>query len=137
VLNLGIVAPGIFASTVAGKSAFAGQVTYVHADGSQSVVESTMTNNNALTYNPIDLSTPGDHVYLVFFGSGFRHGSSLTASANGFNIPTLFFGAQTAYPGLDQINLGRLSAGLAGAGVATILVSVDGQAANAVTAAIR
>jgi uncharacterized protein (TIGR03437 family) len=120
-------APGIFTSDATGKGVFAGQVVYVHQDGSQKIVNST---------GPISLAA-GDQVYLVLYGTGLRHANSVTATVNGASLPVIYFGAQGGSDGLDQINLGPLPANLAGAGAVQLVITADGQAANTVTLNIQ
>jgi uncharacterized protein (TIGR03437 family) len=139
VINVAGSAPGVFTANQNGQGPYAGQVVYVHADGSQTIASSVVPNPGSSTYapNPINLSTPGDQVYLVLYATGIRHAGSLTATVNGVNVPVTYSGAQSSYPGLDQINLGPLPASLAGAGTVNLVVTVDGQAANTVTLAIQ
>ena len=56
----------------------------------------------------------------------------MTCTINGQNLPILFAGAQPTFLGLDQVNV-QLPASLAGTGVATVVIRVDGQASNSVT----
>jgi uncharacterized protein (TIGR03437 family) len=137
VANIANTAPGIFASNMNGAGVYAGQVVYVHPDGSQ-----TMTNpatfdaaQNRFVPNPIAMGSPGDQVFLILYGTGFRHAASVTATVNGVQVNAVF-AAQPQYPGLDQLNL-QLGPSLAGAGLVNIIVTADGQAANAVTALIQ
>jgi uncharacterized protein (TIGR03437 family) len=74
-------------------------------------------------------------VYLVLYGTGIRHAVSLTATVNGIPVPAVH-AAQPEYAGLDQINL-QIPRDFAGAGVVTIVITVDGRASNAVTAVIQ
>ncbi|MBV9507530.1 MAG: hypothetical protein JO323_21255, partial [Acidobacteriia bacterium] len=136
-VNVVNIVPGIYAASDTGQGIYAGQVTYAHKDGTQTVVQSGSFNGASFSPIPINLSTPGDQVYLVLYATGLRHGASLTAAVNGAAIPVAFFGAQSVNPGLDQINLGPLPASLAGAGQANIVVTVDGQAANTVTVSFQ
>jgi uncharacterized protein (TIGR03437 family) len=138
-INVVTTAPAVFTANETGQGVYSGQVTYVQADGSQTVVPSATLNDgtNNFTANPINLGRPGDQVYLVLYATGLRHGSSVTATVNSMAIPVTFFGAQPVNPGLDQVNLGPLPISLAGAGQVNIVVTVDGQAANTVTATIQ
>jgi uncharacterized protein (TIGR03437 family) len=104
-------------------------VLYVHPDGTQSAVSAGS--------NPIDLGANGDQVYLVLYGSGLRHAAALSVALNGTSLPVLFFGAQGAYPGLDQINVGPLPSNLAGTSLANLVVRADGQPANPVTLSLK
>jgi uncharacterized protein (TIGR03437 family) len=138
-IDIAGAAPGIFAANGTGQGPFTGQVVYVHADGSQTVVSSAVLNagGNAFVPNPINLGTPGDQVYLVLYGTGLRHAGSVTATVNGASVSVSYYGAQGSYAGLDQVNLGALPASLAGAGVVNLVVTADGKAANTVTVAFQ
>ncbi len=77
----------------------------------------------------------GDSLYLDLFGTGFDAASGATGTTviiNGMPAAVTYSGAQGSYAGLDQIQA-QLSGSLAGSGVATVTVTVDGIAANAVT----
>jgi uncharacterized protein (TIGR03437 family) len=126
IVNIVGTAPGIFTSGMNGQGTYAGQVVYVHQDGSQTIVSSA---------GLISLAA-GDQGYLVLYGTGLRHANSVTATVNGASVPVIYFGAQGA-SGLDQINVGPLPANLAGAGVVKLVISADGQAANTVTLNIQ
>ena len=83
---------------------------------------------------PIELSA-GTRVYLSLFGTGIAHRTSLvnvSATIGGTSVPILYAGPQSQYPGLDQVNL-ELPFSLRGAGEANVVLSADGQTANAVT----
>jgi uncharacterized protein (TIGR03437 family) len=138
-IDIAGVAPGIFTANGTGQGPFSGQVTYVHADGSQTVVNSAVLNASGNTYasNPINLGTPGDQVYLTLYGTGVRHAGSVTAAVNGVSVPVPYYGAQGSYVGLDQVNLGPLPSSLAGQGVVNLVLTADGQAANTVTVAFQ
>jgi large repetitive protein len=127
VVNIVSAAPGIFTANSTGQGVYAGQVVYVNASGSETV---------ALSTGPVNLAG-GEQVYLVLYGTGLRHASSVTATVNGVSVPVAFFGAQGASNGIDQVNVGPLPASLAGAGTATLVITADGQAANPVTFTIQ
>ncbi len=127
IVNIVVTAPGIFTSDMNGQGNYAGQVVYVHPDGSQTIVNST---------GPISLAA-GNQVYLVLYGTGLRHAKSVTATLNGASVPVIYFGAQGDAGGVDQINVGPLPANLAGAGVVKLVIAADGQAANTVTLNIQ
>jgi uncharacterized repeat protein (TIGR01451 family) len=139
VINIAGSAAGIFTANMTGQGPYAGQVIYAHPDGSQTVANAAKLNpgSNTFNANPINLGTTTDQVYLVLYGTGIRHAASLTATLNGVSVPVVYFGAQGAYPGLDQINLGPLPASLAGAGLVNLVITVDGQVANTVTVSFQ
>jgi uncharacterized protein (TIGR03437 family) len=138
VIQVGLAAPGIFTANMNGQGTYAGQVVYVSPDGSQIIANSAVMNpaTNQYVPNPISLSTPGQQVYLVLYGTGIRHAGSLTAAINGVNLPIFFFGAQGQSPGVDQINL-QVPGILAESGLVNLVITVGGQVANTVTVFIE
>jgi uncharacterized protein (TIGR03437 family) len=136
-INIAGIAPGIFTANANGQGVFAGQVIHVHADGSQTIADSSVwsASVNAFAANPIGVGPVGDRVVLVLYGTGIRHAASVTAAINGTAAPVLFSGAQGQFPGLDQINI-ELPRTLA-AGPATLTITADGQTANPVTLAVQ
>ena len=134
------VAPGIFTADATGSGAPAAVVQRVTADGD--VITSFAASCDAAlhcTPNTIDVSTPGEQVFLSLYGTGIRGRSSLstiTVTVGGIPVEVLYAGAQSLYVGLDQINV-RLPGSLAGKGDVAVVVVVDGKAANTVTIRIR
>jgi uncharacterized protein (TIGR03437 family) len=125
------VAPGIFTASADGKGVAAGN--YLRVTSDQSRINGPLS-------EAIDLGGAGDSVYLLLVGTGIRNRSTLagvTATVGGEVAPVAFAGAQTEYPGLDQINIGPLPRTLAGRGAVTVQLKVDGKDANAVTVSIR
>jgi uncharacterized protein (TIGR03437 family) len=138
VVNIASSAPGIFTANMTGQGPPAGQVIYIHADATQTVLSSFVPGSgHTYSPSPINLGGSGDHVYLALYGTGIRHAASLTATVNGVSIPVAYYGAQGTYAGLEQINLGPLPASLAGAGTANLVIATDAQAANTVTVAFQ
>ncbi len=137
-VGIGAMAPGIFSADATGHGVWAGQAIHVHADGSQTAVASARWDDGSRQWiaNPIGLGPDGERVILVIYGTGLRHGSTLAVTAGGTALPVLYWGAQGQYPGLDQVNV-ELPRGLAGAGAVDLVVSVDGRAANTVTAMVQ
>lgn len=119
-----------------GQGVFAGQVVHVHADGTQTILSPATFTSGAFTPSSIDFGPASDQVFLVLYGTGLRHAGSVVMTVNGVNVPVLYFGAQGQFAGLDQINI-SLPRSLAGAGAVSIVATVDGVAANMVTAAIQ
>ena len=94
---------------------------------------------NAWVPVPIDMGPPTDQLFLTLYGTGIRHRSGqtkVTATINGMVVPVLYADLQPSYPGLDQVNL-QMPRDLAGSGIATLVVTVEDQASNTVTIAIR
>lgn len=136
-INIGTLAPGMFTADATGRGVYAGQVLYVRADGSETTSPSAAWDNTTHSYvaSPVNMAN-GDRTFLVLYGTGLRHAYALTATAGGVNLPVAFWGPQGQYPGLDQLNL-ELPPSLAGAGLLSIVIMADDQAANPVTAMIR
>lgn len=79
----------------------------------------------------------GRPVYLSLFGTGIRRAASpVTATFEGEPVPVLYAGAQSEFPGLDQINL-RLDSALRTRGQRNLYITVDGKQANAVQVLLR
>jgi uncharacterized protein (TIGR03437 family) len=137
VLMITMTAPGIFTANMNGRGVYAGQVVHAHPDGSQSFENPAVLDPGSNTYStkPIDLGPAGDQVFLVLYGTGIRHASSVTASINGVSVAAVY-AAQSQYAGLDQVNL-QLPRTLAGAGLVNVVVTVNGQASNTVTVAVQ
>jgi large repetitive protein len=139
VMNIAGLAPGIFTANQNGQGPFAGQVIWVHADGSETVANAATFHSDTHSYmpTPISLGAAGDQVYLVLYGTGIRHAGTVTATVNGVSVPVVYSGPQGTYPGMDQINVGPLPPSLAGAGVVNLVITFDGQAANTVTVSFQ
>ncbi|MGH9850324.1 MAG: SMP-30/gluconolactonase/LRE family protein, partial [Blastocatellia bacterium] len=139
--NIATVAPGLFTANANGQGVAAGVVLRVKQDGSQTFepVARFDPSTNKYVAAPIDLGDANDQVFLLLFGTGFRHRSALervSASAGEVEAPILYAGAQGSFAGQDQINL-RLPRNLAGRGDVTVIVTVDGMIANLVGVNVR
>lgn len=138
VIRIGSTAPGIFTANMTGQGVYAGQVVYGNPDGSQTIANAAVWDAAANRYvpDPINLGPAGEQVFLVLYGTGIRHASTLTASVDGVSLPVAYFGAQSQFTGLDQVNL-QLPHSLAGAGLVNLVVTVDSAPANTVTLSIE
>lgn len=129
-------APGLFAANANGQGVAAASVLRIKANGQQQYEKAVQFDaaQNRYVAQPIDLSIPGDQVFLLLFGTGLRYRNSLsnvTATIGGIPVEVLYAGAQGGFLGLDQINL-RLPQSLAGRGEANVVLMVDGKAGNSV-----
>jgi uncharacterized protein (TIGR03437 family) len=135
--------PGMFTVNAAGLAAASG----VHVRGTEQTgfnVSYTDAATGSVQALPISMGLRGDQVYLALFGTGFRNRSSIdavtvtmsSATLSSVYTPTLYAGAQSQFPGLDQINV-QIPPAFAGAGKATINVTVNGVAANPVYVTIQ
>ncbi len=122
-VRIAAVAPGLYTVNSKGTGVAAGVVQTVHADGSSSMAATTV---------PIDLGLDTDQVTLELFGTGIRgHSAPVTGKIGTAAVTAAYAGPQETYVGLDQVNL-SLPKSLRGAGNVTLVLTVDGQSANAV-----
>jgi uncharacterized protein (TIGR03437 family) len=102
-----------------------GQIVAVHPDGTQSIVD---------TDAPIVFGSDG--LYLVLYATGIRNRSSLETVTctvgNNLFLPVTYAGAQSQFPGLDQVVV-PLPPSLQGVGTVRVVVTADGYASNAVS----
>ncbi|MFZ4629740.1 MAG: hypothetical protein ACOYNR_15550 [Blastocatellia bacterium] len=135
------VAPGLFSANGTGGGPASVTVLRVPSSGPPRY-------ETPLEYNfgqggyvalPIDLSNPGEAVYLLLYGTGLRYRGTLSmvsVTIGGEPAEVLYVGPQGQFPGLDQINV-RVPARLAGRGHVEVRLSVEGRAANPVTVRFR
>ena len=130
------VAPGLYIEGSL-QGAPAAQVFHYSSDGnltSSGLAFSCLGSD--CTPNPIDVSVPGDTVYLSLYGTGFRNASNVEVQILGTIYPVTFFGAQGIDIGLDQVNF-ILPSSLAHAGTVPLLVIADTQISNTVQITIQ
>jgi uncharacterized protein (TIGR03437 family) len=141
VLLVAQVAPGIYSANANGQGVAAADVVTEHADQSQTITQAYTCGSGECEAQPISLGQAGDTVYLVLFGTGLRHKSSLSAvtvQVGNRSLPAVYVGPQGQYPGLDQLNV-QLPTSLAGSGVVNVVVKTQdtGATSNVVTIAIQ
>ncbi len=135
-INIDAVAPGLFSASASGQGVAAAVVLRVKADGRQSYEPAAQYDaaQNRFVALPIELGEGGDQVFLILFGTGFRHQRDLAAVAlklGDVETEALYAGPQGDYEGLDQLNL-RIPRSLAGSGEIDVRLNVDGREANRV-----
>lgn len=140
-IQISKIAPGLFSANANGQGVAAASVLRIKANGQQQFEKAVQFDvaQNRYVALPIDLSIPGDQVFLLLFGTGLRHRNSLgsvTATIAGTPVEVLYAGAQGDFVGLDQVNL-RLPQSLAGRGEVNVVLIVDGRAGNAVRASFK
>lgn len=140
-ISIAAMSPGLFSADASGTGVAAGGALRVSADGTQTQLPIASCSGTPVvcTPVPIDLGTSSDTVYLSLYGTGIRGRtavSAVTATIGGVAADVQYAGPQPSFPGLDQVNL-VISPTLRGSGVAPIVLSVDGIAANIVTMAIQ
>jgi uncharacterized protein (TIGR03437 family) len=136
-----LVAPGQFAANANGQGIASAVALRVRANGSQSFepVARFDASQNKFVAAPIELGPESDQLFLIFFCTGVRFRSNLSAvtvKIGGIDAQVLFAGAQGEFVGLDQINV-RAPRNLAGRGEVEVALMIDGQAANAVKVNFR
>lgn len=139
ITTLGSSAPPIKVSiaitSVAPSLGPVGQLIRVHSNGlEESPVATAEFDTASQSWIPVAVPFPAsttDTLFLVLYGTGFRHAKGgTTCAANGQALTVQYSGAQGAFPGLDQINA-LVPAVLEPAGQVQLTCSVDGQTSNA------
>ena len=125
--NVSAVSPAIF--SLNGNGLTAANVLRV-SNGVQTYENVYQLSAGGLVALPIDLGPSSDSVYLVIYGTGLRHAQSFAVQIGGVSVPVSFGGAQGAFAGLDQVNVGPIPRSLAGQGQVEVDVSADGARTN-------
>lgn len=135
-IRVGQISPGLFTADSSGGGLPQGQVFRLGSNGAQSFepVIRYDTATSRWVAVPIEQGKPDDQIFLILYGSGFRHRPALSdvqATIGGLSAPVLYAGAQGGYAGLDQLNL-SIPAGLEGRGDAEVSLLVAGLPVNRV-----
>jgi uncharacterized protein (TIGR03437 family) len=136
-VNVTLVAPSIMSADGSGGGAASATVTTTHPDGSITVAPGFVCLAPAsCTPLTIALGDPTQQqVVVTLYGTGIRGMSSLagvTVALNQIPAVVLAGGPQGDYPWLDQVSF-QLPAGVAAAGVVSVVLTIDGTVANTVT----
>ncbi len=135
--TLAAVAPGLYTANGTGQGVAAGIVSTLHADGTGSLANIAQCTGSTCTAVPIDLGLATDQVTVELFGTGIRgHSVGVTCKIGNTTVPVAYAGPQETYVGLDQVNL-TLPQSLRGGGSMTVVLTVDGQAANSVNVTFK
>ena len=132
------VAPGLFTANADGAGVAAGFATRLLLSGEQQSIPLFAFNETTRLFQnlPLDLGSPGEPLYLVLYGTGFRNRTSLDrirVTLRGVPIPVHYAGPQGIFAGLDQLNIGPLPPELRGAGTLSFTLEADGEISNRVT----
>src|SRR5262249_20313341 len=135
------VAPGLFSANANGSGVAAAAALRVRADGSRQFEPIARFDpaQNRFVPIPLDLGPPEESLFLVLFGTGVRWRGGLetvTAKIGETEARVLYAGAQSDFPGLDQINV-LLPRSLAGRGEVEVALTVDSKSANAVSVSVK
>jgi uncharacterized protein (TIGR03437 family) len=135
IIQISAVAPSVFSARGTGEGAAAAQYIRV---GPNAKALDYIFDPTTLEPTPIDLGSDADSVFLMIYGTGMRGKTqTLKATIGGTPVPTAGPFAQSIFPGLDQVNLGPLPRSLAGRGLMSIVLAVDGKRTNPVMVNIR
>jgi uncharacterized protein (TIGR03437 family) len=135
VIQIGSVSPGIFELNGAGL--VAAWVLPVISGTQQPLQPVWQVAGGSVVALPISLGGSTEQIYLEMYGTGIRNARNVTVTVGGLSVPMLYAGAAPGYAGEDQVNIGPLPAALAGQGSVKIVVTADGQQANAVNVTIQ
>ncbi|HTT61911.1 MAG TPA: alkaline phosphatase family protein [Bryobacteraceae bacterium] len=121
-------APGLYSANSAGFGPVAAQIS----KGSTYSNTFQCNSSGQCSLVPIAVSSGEPLTYLILYGTGIRHVSSLAGvevRIGNVDAAVSYAGAQGQYAGLDQVNA-VLPAELAGRGQLVVTVTVDGQTSN-------
>ena len=135
VIQIGSVSPGIFALN--GSGLVAAWVLPVISGTPQPLQPVWQVVGGSVAALPLSLGGSTEQIYLEMYGTGIRNAKVVTVTVGGLSVPMLYAGAAPGYAGEDQVNIGPLPAALAGQGSVKIIVTADGQQANAVNVTIQ
>jgi uncharacterized protein (TIGR03437 family) len=127
-------APGIFTANASGQGVPAALAARYGASGSPTAAPVFQCGALAGSCVPVamDLGTPDEQLIVMLYGTGIRGYKSLPeVTIGGVAATVLGAAAQSQYAGLDQVNV-LVPRALQGSGDVQLLLTVDGQAANAV-----
>jgi uncharacterized protein (TIGR03437 family) len=120
------VSPGLFTVGANGQGVAVGQTTF---DG---VSFQPVMNANG-TPRPVSVGAATRPNYLVLYGTGLRHRSSLTnvrVTIGGVAAGVEYLGAHSRLAGVDQLNV-KMPQELRGRGDVDVVLTVDGRVSNA------
>jgi len=133
------VAPGIYTANASGQGVAAAGAAVFGNDGSVLTQTPFLCSTGGCAAAPMDTGGSSGTLIVFLYGTGLR-GFSVAqnvAAAIGGTVATVqYVGGVAGNPGLDQVNL-IVPKSLAGSGEVPIVLTVDGQTANAVTIALK
>ena len=133
--SVAAIDPTLFSMGGSGSEVAAASAVMTQANDPQSqtpvpVYECTSSGCVAVPIS-LGVDTP---IYLTLYGTGIRGRSTLgnvSVTIGKVSIPALYAGPTPKFAGLDQVNV-PLPLSLRGSGLSSVVVTVDGQASNAV-----
>lgn len=135
-LPISQVTPGVFSADATGQGVAAATITRIKANGQRSdeAVASFNPVVNRIVPVPINLGPEGEQVYLIVYGTGWRHredDTQVTAHIGNQQVRAAFAGAQPNFAGLDQVNI-LIPRSLKGSGDVDVKITFDGKTTNTV-----
>lgn len=133
--------PALFSKNGDGKGVPAAMAVRVAADGKQTVFPVFVCGSEpgSCVPSPIDLGAANEQVILLLYGTGIRGRAALDqvkVQIGGFQGEVQYAGAQSEYPGLDQVNV-KMPVMTNVRGRQGLWLSVEGHAANMVEVEIK
>jgi uncharacterized protein (TIGR03437 family) len=133
-VTVSAASPGLF-ELASNRTAAALAVRVQNGQTAQTAVPTFDCSSGTCTTVPIVIDNQST-VYVSLYGTGIRGAAvSTTCTVGGVTVPVGYAGKQSAYPGLDQVNI-TIPSSLRGLGVVDVVVSSGGQTSNAVRLAL-
>ena len=134
-------APALFGANMNGAGIAAAVLLRIKATGERTfeTISSFDQAQARFIATPIALGPDTDQLFLIFFGSGIRGNtalSAITCTIGGTAAEVLFAGPVTGFAGLDQVNV-RLPRTLGGRGNVAVALTVGTKAANGVNVNVQ
>ncbi len=128
-VTVAAASPGLFELSSAGTAA-ALAVRVPNGQTTQTPVPTFDCSTGTCASVPISIENQST-VYVSLYATGVRGASTVTCMVGGVTVPVIYAGPQTAYPGLDQVNI-AIPPALAGSGTVDVVVTAGGTASNPV-----
>jgi len=140
-VTIDTVAPALFGANQNGGGIAAAVLLRIKASGERTFEPISIFDMAQARFvaTPIALGPDTDQLFLIFFGSGIKGNtmlSAVTCMIGGTASEVLYAGAATGFVGLDQVNV-RLPRSLAGRGNVAVNLAVATRAANAVNVNVQ
>ena len=130
-LQVAQAAPALFSANSDGRGPAAALLLRIAPDGTQTFENVAQFDPASGVFVTAPLE-PGEQAFLLLFGSGIRGAAAeLTATIGGRDVEIQFAGAQSEFPGLDQVNL-VLDASFANIGEQDVAVAIGARVSNLV-----
>lgn len=139
-VTVATVAPSLFSANSSGRDVAAAYL--IRLRGQEQLPEEVIEFSSSLQRfipRPIDLGPESDRVILVFYGTGIRGRTALSAVTvrmGDVDIRPEFAGPHSRFAGLDQVNV-EIPRALRGRGTVNLSVLVDGLTSNQLTVDIK